>query len=84
MMAELPHRRIVISLSISAINPDAVIVAEKLAEQGVALAHGGGQILAWAAAYLMGAVSIPNLQESEDDTVFGVLVSDIDACLDAF
>lgn len=38
-------RRTVISVSISERNPDAVIVQQALAERGIDVAHGGGQIL---------------------------------------
>lgn len=51
--------RTVISLSVSPRNPDAALVAAALAERGIALTHGGGQILEWAAAYLSGATAAP-------------------------
>lgn len=59
VMSALPRRRTVISLSLSATNPDALLVAQMLADQGVGLGRSGGQILAWAAAYLSGATAVP-------------------------
>lgn len=47
-------RRTVVSVSVSPRNPDAAAVAEALAERGIPLTHCGGQLLAWAAAYLAG------------------------------
>lgn len=72
-------RRTVVSVSVSPRNKDAAIVAEALAELGIPLTHGGGQILAWAAAHLSAPPVVPVLPEEDD--VFGV---DLDACLDDF
>jgi hypothetical protein len=55
----MAERRTVISLSVSPRNPDAATVAEALKERGIAITHGGGQILAWAAAYLSGRAADP-------------------------
>lgn len=73
-------RRTVVSVSVSPRNRDAAIVAEALAELGIPLTHGGGQILAWAAAHLTAPPPMPPVLSEEDD-VFGV---DLDACLDDF
>jgi hypothetical protein len=75
----LPSRRVVISLSLSASNPDAQLVAEKLAAAGVPLTRGSAQILAWAAAYLSGATAVL-VQASEP----GISEDELDALLDDF
>lgn len=72
-------RRTVVSVSVSPRNRDAAVVAEALAELGIPLTHGGGQILAWAAAHLTAPPPMP--VEPPEDDVFGV---DFDARLDDF
>lgn len=73
--------RVVISLSISRRNPDAVTVAEALAAQNIPLTHGGAQILAWAAAYLSGATMAPTAPPPEDP---GISQEELDTLLDDF
>lgn len=51
--------RTVISVSVSPRNPDAALVAQALAERGIALTRGGSLILEWAAAYLSGRAAEP-------------------------
>jgi hypothetical protein len=75
----LSRRRTVVSLSLSASNPDAQLIAERLAAAGVPLTRGGAQILAWAAAFLSGATATP-AQASEPD----IDDDELDALLDDF
>jgi hypothetical protein len=72
-------RRTVISVSVSPRNPDAALVAEALAEQGIELTRGGGQILAWAAAFLNGASATPRRIEEP-----GISDEELDALLNDF
>lgn len=78
MAEDLPRRRRVVSLSLSARNADARIVARGLVERDVALTHGGPLILEWAAAYLEGRAAQP----IEDAS--GISDDELDALLDDF
>lgn len=77
-------KRTVISVSVSPRNEHAVIVAEALAARGISLTCGGGQILAWAAAYLTEPPPTPKPQEKETQELFGMSVDELDARLDDF
>ena len=75
-------KRRVISVSFSEKNPDAVVVAQALRDRGITLGHGGGKILAWAAAAIQGKLVVseaPSLEES-----FGMTEQDISASIDAW
>jgi hypothetical protein len=76
---QLPRRRQVLSLSLSAKNANARTVARGLAAQGVELAHGGPLILEWAAAYLEGRARAA--QDEADDRLSD---AELDALLDDF
>ena len=73
-------RRVVISVSVSPRNPDAATVTAALAKRGILLTHGGGQILAWAAAYLSGATNAPALDAGDP----GLSDEELSERLDAF
>ena len=77
-------RRTVVSVSVSLRNPDAAIIAAALAARGIALTHGGGQILAWAAAYLTAPPPTPAACAPNEDDLFGMSQGDLDARLDDF
>lgn len=80
MSEQLPSRRTIISLSLSARNPDALLVAEALAARGVPLGRAGAHILTWAAAYLSGATNAPALPADD----LGMDDDELDALLDGF
>ena len=79
MAEDLPRRRRVVSLSLSAKNAAAQIVARGLVERGVTLTHGGSLILEWAAAYLAGRTMQPPGAEDE-----GLSEAELDVLLDDF
>lgn len=76
---QLKGRRVIVPLSLSPANPDALIVAQALADIGER--GRSAAILRWAAAYLQGqAREVPTPAEA----ALGMSEEELDALLDAF